>query len=177
MKTEHELDALIAGLPSELKPSRDLWPELEQRLTEAQVKTAEVLPLRPNKWLSVPFASAYVASAASVLFAVTLFWQPATLQESAPVQPVLFNPQLVDAETAIIYSFEQAKAEQLASMTTVDPAYADWQQQLAQWQQAIGQVQLALKYNPNEALLLKQLRQLYSQQQNYLQKVVRSGLV
>ena len=54
---------------------------------------------------------------------------------------------------------------------------ADWQQQLAQWQQAIGQVQLALKYNPNEAVLLKQLRQLYSQQQNYLQKVVQSGLV
>jgi len=34
-----------------------------------------------------------------------------------------------------------------------------------------------LKYNPNEAVLLKQLRQLYSQQQNYLQKVVQSGLV
>jgi hypothetical protein len=93
------------------------------------------------------------------------------------VQTVVFNPQLVDAETAIVYSFEQAKAEQLASMKVVNPAYADWQQQLAQWQQAIGQVQLALKYNPNEAVLLKQLRQLYSQQQNYLQKVVQSGLV
>lgn len=87
------------------------------------------------------------------------------------------NPQLLDAETAIVYSFEQAKAKQLASMKTVDPVYADWQQQMAQWQQAIGQVQLALKYNPNEAVLLKQLRQLYSQQQNYLQKVVQSGLV
>lgn len=177
MKTEHELDALISGLSKEIQPSRDLWPELESRLTQAQVKTAEVVPLKPNKWLSVPFAGAYVASAASVLFAVTLFWQPAALQPPASVQPEVFNPQLVDAETAIIYSFEQAKAEQLASMKTVDPVYADWQQQLAQWQQAIGQVQLALKYNPNEALLLKQLRQLYSQQQNYLQKVVQSGLV
>ncbi|MBU0912478.1 MAG: hypothetical protein KKF22_08080 [Gammaproteobacteria bacterium] len=172
MKTEHELDALIAGLSSELKPSRDLWPELEQRLTDNPAVALNVQPLKTSKWLSAPFASAYVASAASVLFAVTLFWQPAT-----PVQTVAFNPQLLDAETAIVYSFEQAKAEQLASMKTVDPVYADWQQQLAQWQQAIGQVQLALKYNPNEALLLKQLRQLYSQQQNYLQKVVQSGLV
>lgn len=172
MKTEHELDALIAGLSNELKPSRDLWPELEQRLTDRQSVTAEVVQLKTSRWLSVPFASAYVASAASVLLAVTLFWQPAT-----PVQTVVFNPQLVDAETAIVYSFEQAKAEQLASMKVVNPAYADWQQQLAQWQQAIGQVQLALKYNPNEAVLLKQLRQLYSQQQNYLQKVVQSGLV
>lgn len=172
MKTEHELDALIAGLSNELKPSRDLWPELELRLTEHNTVTAEPEPLKTNRWLSVPFASAYVASAASVLLAVTLFWQPA-----APVQPLVFNPQLVDAETAIVYSFEQAKAEQLASMKAVDPAYADWQQQLAQWQQAIHLVQLALKYNPNEALLLKQLRQLYSQQQNYLQKVVQSGLV
>ncbi len=177
MKTEHELDALIAGLSSELKPSRDLWPELEPRLISAKIKNVDPVPLRPNKWLSVPFAGAYVASAASVLFAVTLFWQPAALQPSAPVQAGLFNPQLVDAQTAIVYSFEQAKAEQLASMRAVDPVYADWQQQLAQWQQAIAQVQLALKYNPNEAVLLKQLRQLYSQQQNYLQKVVQSGLV
>lgn len=172
MKTEHELDALIGGLSSELKPSRDLWPELESRLTACQSVNAEVVQLKTSRWLSVPFASAYVASAASVLLAVTLFWQPST-----PVQTVVFNPQLVDAETAIVYSFEQAKAEQLASMKAVDPVYADWQQQLAQWQQAIGQVQLALKYNPNEAVLLKQLRQLYSQQQNYLQKVVQSGLV
>ena len=172
MKTEHELDALIAGLSSELTPSRDLWPELEQRLTDRQSVTAEVVQFKTSRWLSVPFASAYVASAASVLLAVTLFWQPA-----APVQPLVFNPQLVDAETAIVYSFEQAKADQLASMKAVDPVYADWQQQMAQWQQAIHLVQLALKYNPNEALLLKQLRQLYSQQQNYLQKVVQSGLV
>jgi hypothetical protein len=173
MKTEHELDALMAGLSADIKPSRDLWPELEQRLVQAAVQApVAVVSIKTNKWLSVPFASAYVASAASVLMAVTLFWQPA-----APVQPVALNPQFMDAETAIVYSFEQAKAEQLASMKAVDPAYSDWQQQMAQWQQAIGQVQLALKYNPNEALLLKQLRQLYSQQQNYLQKVVRSGLV
>ncbi|OGO80906.1 MAG: hypothetical protein A2203_08020 [Chromatiales bacterium RIFOXYA1_FULL_46_5] len=172
MKTEHELDTLIAGLSTELKPSRDLWPELEPRLTEHKAVTANLVQLKTNRWLSVPFASAYVASAASVLLAVTLFWQPA-----APIQPLVFNPQLVDAETAIVYSFEQAKAEQLASMKTVSPVYADWQQQLAQWQQAIDLVQLALKYNPNEALLLKQLRQLYAQQQNYLQKVVQSGLV
>lgn len=177
MKTEHELDSLIAGLSKELKPSRDLWPELEQRLTAPEAVTAEVLQFKTKSWLSVPFASAYVASAASVLFAVTLFWQPASLQPVTPEQPHLFNPQLVDAETAIVYSFEQAKAEQLASIKTVDPAYADWQQQVAQWQQAIGLVQLALKYNPNEAQLLKQLRQLYSQQQHYLQKVVQSGLV
>lgn len=172
MKTEHELDALIAGLSDELKPSRDLWPELEQRLTENTVIAAKVLPLRTNRWLSVPFASAYVASAASVLMAVSLFWQPPT-----QVQPPAFNPYQADAQTAIVYSFEQAKAEQLAGMRAVDPVYADWQQQMEQWQQAIGLVQLALKYNPNEALLLKQLRQLYSQQQNYLQKVVQSGLV
>jgi len=172
MKTEHELDALIAGLSSELTPSRDLWPELEQRLSDRNAAVSTVVQFNTSRWLSVPFASAYVASAASVLFAVTLFWQPAQ-----PVQPADFNPQLLDAETAIVFSFEQAKAEQLASMKTVDPVYADWQQQLAQWQQAISQVQLALKYNPNEAVLLKQLRQLYSQQQNYLQKVVQSGLV
>ena len=172
MKTEHELDALIAGLSAELKPSRDLWPELEQRLTDPESSSENPVQLKPTRWLSVPFASAYVASAASVLFAVTLFWQPAT-----PAQPLAFSPQMLDAETAIVFSFEQAKAEQLARMTTVDPVYADWQQQMAQWQQAIALVQLALKYNPNEALLLKQLKQLYSQQQNYLQKVVQSGLV
>ena len=177
MKTEHELDALIAGLSSELTPSRDLWPELEQRLTDRNAAVSTVVQFKTSRWLSVPFASAYVASAASVLFAVTLFWQPAAWQPEAALQPQVFNPKLADAETAIVYSFEQAKAEQLASMKTVDPVYADWQQQMAQWQQAIGQVQLALKYNPNEALLLKQLRQLYSQQQNYLQKVVQSGLV
>ncbi len=171
MKTEHELDALIARLDNELQPSRDLWPELEQRLTQAENNNVEPVPLRTNKWLSVPFASAYVASAASVLLAVTLFWQPASSV------PTAFNPRLVDAQTAIVYSFEQAKAQQLASIKAVDPAYADWQQQLAQWQQAIAQVQQALQYNPNEAMLLKQLRQLYGQQQNYLHKVVQSGQV
>lgn len=177
MKTEDELDRLIAGLASELKPSRDLWPELEQALVMPETIAANQDQFKSNRWLSGAFASAYVASAASVLFAVALFWQPAALQPGAGGQTPAFNPQLMDAETAIVYSFEQAKAEQLASMKAVDPVYADWQQQLAQWQQAIQLVQLALKYNPNEAVLLKQLRQLYSQQQNYLQKVVRSGLV
>jgi hypothetical protein len=177
MKTEQELDALIAGLSSELQPNRDLWPELEQRLTDSAAAETKVIAIKTNTWLSAPFASAYVASAASVLLAVTLFWQPADIQSLTAKQSEVFNPRSLDAQTAIVYSFEQAKAEQLASMKTVDPVYADWQQQMAQWQQAIGQVQLALKYNPNEALLLKQLRQLYSQQQNYLQKVVQSGLV
>jgi len=175
MKTEQQLDRLIAGLSSELTPSRDLWPELEQRLTDNLPATAEAV--NTHRWLSVPFASAYIASAASVLLAVTLLWQPAGPQPVTASQAGSVNPQLLDAETAIVYSFEQAKAKQLASMKTVDPVYADWQQKMAQWQQAIGQVQLALKYNPNEAVLLKQLRQLYSQQQNYLQKVVQSGLV
>ena len=119
MKTEQQLDRLIAGLSSELTPSRDLWPELEQRLTDNLPSTAEAV--NTHRWLSVPFASAYIASAASVLLAVTLFWQPAGPQPVTASKAGSVNPQLLDAETAIVYSFEQAKAKQLASMKTVDP--------------------------------------------------------
>lgn len=178
MKTEQQLDDLIAALPQELAPERDLWPQLEQRL-QAQLEPAQLEPSQKRSWQNWwP-----VASAASLLLAV-LWWgqgeapsQLANQPSAAVPEATAAAPVFADAATAISFQYQQAKAQQLAALTRVSPVFADWQQQLGYWDSAISQVQMALHYNPNDAGLLKQLRSLYNQQQQYLQKVVQSGLV
>lgn len=177
MKTEQQLDDLIAGLPQELAPQRDLWPQLEQRL-QAQAEPGRVEPAGRSwqSWWSM-------ASAASLILAL-LWWGQGKDPSQLGSQPVAAVPDVkaaapgfADAASAISFQYEQAKALQLAALTQVNPVFADWQQQLGYWDSAISQVQMALQYNPNDAGLIKQLRSLYNQQQRYLQKVVQSGLV
>ncbi|HLT64176.1 MAG TPA: hypothetical protein VKZ92_06595 [Pseudohongiella sp.] len=163
MKTEEQLDQALSRLPREIQPPRDLWAGIEAQLEPRQQpwwKRAQ-----PQRWAAV------------LVVALTgvLWWQ---LQEE-PGQSLLAvweqqTPEwfaALPAEQQIIASYEQVKAEQLASLTEVSPDVGDWQYQLAIWDQAIDQVRTALVWNPDEPFLLAQMQGLYQQQLDYLQRI------
>ena len=130
---ETKLDELIANLPRELTPTRDLWPAIDAQLPQP----------KPKRWL--------LASAASLLLASLLYWY-------WPATPAL---QLSALEQELQY--QQALTERLATLQQVDSAFGDWQWQLQPWQQAINQVKVALNFYPDDPGLQHKLASLYQQ--------------
>lgn len=177
MKTENDLDALIAALPKELNPERDLWPELEARLEPKwQVTTAknplESLLLKFKPYLSFAPHLWQSASVASVLVGV-LFLGSQMFDDKV----LLASSSLEQRALAMQLHYEHAKATQLLGLNEIHPAFEDWQVQMGILESAIKQVLEAVSQSPESDFLLGQLRFLYEQQQNFLQKVVQSGQI
>ena len=149
---EQQLDQAINQLPRQLTPQRELWPDIESRLTAR--KADEKSPL----WLW--------ATAAMVTLVSLIGWQLALL----PATDSNTQAQLPSAEIMLLQVYEQQKARQLQQATGIAEGFDNWQQQLQIWDQAIAQVQLALRFYPDEPQLLAQLQQLYQQQLSYLQQ-------
>lgn len=140
-----KLDNLLATLPQEIEPPADLWPQLAQQL-----------PARPKKravfWLPTSIAAA-------VALLLVTWWQPVNL---APETANLAQLQ---------QSYQQQLSHQLASLEYIDPAFGDWQWQLALWEQAINHVHVALGFYPDDANLQHQLLDLYQQQLDYVSMI------
>lgn len=189
MKTEQQLQAQIDALAKDIEPQRDLWPELAARLatTPQQVPTEEVVP-DAAEFQHKPERSWFWWSggmAAAVLLSVWLWPQAANVPKLAQQTPAGFaetEPSPMSGESTtrrqsqvqwqLTSDFEIQRAALLAQVQQVPEFYQDWQQQLAIWQQARSQVLLALSYQPDEPVLLRQLSQLQQQQMHYLQKLV-----
>ena len=188
MKTEQQLQAQIDALAKDIEPQRDLWPELAARLAKTpQLQPAEAVDTAPELqhrserswfWWSGGMAAA-------VLLSVWLWPQSAdvpTLAQQTPAvsaEPVhlaLNGESSTRSQSQVQWQltsdFEIQRAALLAQVQQVPEFYQDWQQQLAIWQQARSQVLLALSYQPDEPVLLRQLSQLQQQQMHYLQKLV-----
>jgi hypothetical protein len=194
MKTEQQLQAQIDALAKDIEPGRDLWPELAARLatTPQLVPAGEIVTDAVPQVLHRSERSGFWwagGMAAAVLLSVLLWPQGAdvpVLVHQAPAvsaQPVPsqsgddnttgLKPQAPSqVQWQLTSDFEIQRAALLAQVQQVPEFYQDWQQQLAIWQQARSQVLLALSYQPDEPVLLRQLSQLQQQQMHYLQKLV-----
>lgn len=194
MKTEQQLQVQIDALAKEIEPERDLWPELAARLatTPQLVSSEEVATDAVPQLLHRSERSGFWwagGMAAAVLLSVLLWPQgadvPVLAQQAADVSAEPLSPQFTGDNTTGLRSqagsqvqwqltsdFEIQRAALLAQVQQVPEFYQDWQQQLAIWQQARSQVLLALSYQPDEPVLLRQLSQLQQQQMHYLQKLV-----
>lgn len=192
MKTEQELQVQIDALAKEIEPERDLWPELAARLatTPQLAPTDEVVPDAAPQVQNAPERSWFWWSggmAAAVLVSVLLWPQNVDVPKLAQQAPVASAEplsqqftgnvrtapqQLSRVQWQLVSDFEIQRAALLAQVQQVPEFYQDWQQQLTIWQQARSQVLLALSYQPDEPVLLRQLSQLQQQQMQYLQKLV-----
>src|SRR5690606_36471900 len=152
--TDDQLDQALSRLPREITPPQDLWAGIEARLEDRQ----------PKRWLQQPqrWAAVLALALAGVL------WWSQTLD--SPIVSEIAMSELEPAQQ-IIVSYEQVKAQQLATIGAVSDDVGDWRYQLAVWDQAIGQVQTALTYYPDEPFLLAQMHDLYQQQLDYLQLI------
>lgn len=196
MKTEQQLQAQIDALAKEIEPGRDLWPELAARLATTPqqnvVPIEEVVPDAAPEFQHAAERSWFWWSggmAAAVLVSVLLWPQgedlPVLAQQTPTTSAQPLPSQFTDGNTTrlkpqaasqvqwqLTSDFEIQRAALLAQVQQVPEFYQDWQQQLAIWQQARSQVLLALSYQPDEPVLLRQLSQLQQQQMQYLQKLV-----
>ncbi len=192
MKTEQQLQAQIDALAKDIEPQRDLWPELAARLAiTPQLQPAEAADTAPELEQRPELSWFWWSGgmAAAVLLSVWLWPQAADVPTLAQQRPAVsaepvpltlsgesstrLQPQAASqVQWQLTSDFEIQRAALLAQVQQVPEFYQDWQQQLAIWQQARSQVLLALSYQPDEPVLLRQLSQLQQQQMHYLQKLV-----
>ncbi|MDP5136613.1 hypothetical protein ORJ04_11715 [Rheinheimera baltica] len=149
---EQQLDQAIKGLTQHITPDRNLWPEIESRLTTPCKAD------KPRRWIW--------ATAAMLGLVSLVSWQLALL----PAAPASSLANMPTAELMLLQVFEQQKARQLSQMGEVNEGFDNWQQQLQVWDQAIAQVRGALQFYPDEPQLLAQLQRLYQQQLSYIQR-------
>ncbi len=168
MKTEQQLDALIAQLAPALEPQRDLWPELSERL-EPRRQPAY------RSWLGV--------AAAAVL---TLWFWPQQLPQEAEIAlsgPLAggHEPQaetdvsLLAVSQQLSRQLGEEQTRQLKTLQQIPDGFSDWTQQIAIWNKAQSQIELALAFQPDNPKLIQQLQRLQQQQLNYIAKLVETS--
>lgn len=152
-----KLDQLLADeqqFPEEISPRRDLWPGIEQAISQLQAK--------PSRGLSINQRIA-LASAASILCAVLLM---------SFIKPLAPGPeQPLDGINALVNTYEQEKQQLLVNYRGQPPLADNWQQQLQQLEQAASSLRGALEQEPDNAVLIRMLANIYQQQLDLINKV------
>ena len=181
---ESELRALIAqaaGLPKEILPARDLWPEIAARLRGEEGGPGVVLRPRVARWMR-PLA---LAAAAAVVIAVSAaLWTrgggPAAPPRVAPqgtVQPVaagLVPADLLEAER----EYASATADLMAAIdgqkeTLTPETRAVLDANLKTIDDALAQVRAALRTDPGNGQLAHLLTSTHQKKVDALKRVVR----
>lgn len=150
----------LRGLRREVPPTRDLWPGLSARLAAhpQPVAAAATPPLRttPHRRRRGLRHVAWIATAASVAFAIGIGWQ---LRPAAVPSPTdASRPMLVQQADAMTREYDAA----LREFETAAPG-ARHAGALRQLDRSAAEVRAALARDPDAAFLLEQLQRVYAQ--------------
>jgi hypothetical protein len=167
VKTEQELDQLIAALPRDVQPERDLWQSLDGQL-----------PARESvKKRRLSVLNQILGAAAALTLMLVVGWRALTVPDNAGLAIAggdsIVEDEPLPAQAIIAQQFEPLKTEQLSQLVPGSKNFGDWQYQLASWDDAIDQVSGALDNYPDDPKLLAQMQRLYAQQIDYLRLVSR----
>ncbi|GAA6150948.1 hypothetical protein [Pseudoteredinibacter isoporae] len=156
MKQNKTLDELLADesqCPEEISPSKDLWPGIERAINQEQQKRSWGMSINSKIALS---------SAASVLAAVLLIKTDFSS----------FNqPQQNEGIAALVETYEQEKQQMLVRYKGQEALVSDWQQQLHDMEEAAKSLRTALENDPDNAVLIRMLGNVYQQQLDLINKV------
>ncbi len=146
-----DLQRRMGELKRERKPQRDLWPGIEQALTEQNTPT--------NRNFKYRKLSAVAASLA-VVFCSLIFWQyhQADLQQSALIAEIKANHT---QQLNFLYS----SFEDQTALTK------NWQEQIAELDKMAQEVLKALKNDPNNMDLIQMLKSIYQQKLLLVERV------
>ena len=154
------LDALLAGLPRELPPERDLWPEIATQLEPRRA---------PRRWLPLAAAAVLLVAASSLITAQIVRQSVAPVATvtappvsgAAAVRPASFGPgHALDPEYV-------AARQQLAAMLAArmdrlpSSARQKVEDNLAQLHRATDEINAALALQPGDPLLEELLLNTY----------------
>jgi hypothetical protein len=170
-----ELRDLAAALPSSLEPPRDLWPGIENRISEAKVVRGR---FGRRALLAAAAAVVIVSSVVTAYFvgrsqAVVVTAEPSTAVTSGPSAVLLasFEGLGVDnylaTRTELMDALEARKHELSADTMNVV------MENLLLIDQAMDRIAEALGEDPENEFLMKQLAGAYRRQIDLLQRAVR----
>lgn len=142
------LNQELEQLNQEIEPKRDLYAGIEKALSRQQ---------QSKQPFSVAKLSAIAASFCALMVAATWFYM-------APAQSSLPIAQMESM-------FQHEKQALLVQYSGQDPLIDDWQNQLKVLEDAELAVKKALEEEPNNAVLLRMLAQVYQQQLDLINKV------
>ena len=154
------LDAMLAGLPRELPPERDLWPGIAAQLTPRRA---------PRRWLPLAAAAVLLVAASSLItahvvrrtIAPVATVVPAPASEASAVRPASFGPG--HALSPEYVAARQQLAAMLAARMDRLPSSARQkvEDNLAQLHRATDEINAALALQPGDALLEELLLNTY----------------
>jgi anti-sigma factor RsiW len=181
-----ELESLrrrVASLPRTLDPERDLWPEIERRLSEdGVVRTTFGVPRdrTPNRR---PRTMRWIAAAAVVTVAVTAAYQlgrsqrPPVLVERPVASTVVAASASPDVELELQEVRDDLRARLDLRRDDLDPATLRViDDNLALIDRAIERISNALESDPGNARLTRQLVFAYRQQIDLLRRTTEVPL-
>lgn len=172
------LDDLLADLPKQLEPSRDLWPQIE-----AQIRVeAPRAPLHTQRWFQLAAALVLVvASSVITLFVVQSSMQEqveqARLEVAEQLKPVLSTmPVRFDGYEGLGKSYEEARAqldaEYAKHIQSLPPVVrAKVERDLADLRRSAREISTTLAQYPTDPLLQDLLVSTYQREIQLLSDV------
>ncbi|TCI04829.1 hypothetical protein EZV61_02320 [Corallincola luteus] len=156
---DKQLDALLAQLPTEQQPKRDLWPDIEEQLVDP---TVEVTPAEKRRWLAVAALALLTFSSWNFMF------KPS----DDPDIEIVINIERTAAEQ-IVANFSLQKNALLKTIAAVGLDISPWQTELILMDSAEQEIQKALTLQPDNQKLLSMLRDLNNKQIQLLNTLIR----
>lgn len=184
-----ELDGLLsaaAGLPREIRPPRDLWPEIDAQLdavAEVDPEGARVTRRPPAglpRWALVAAALALVVVTAAVTAILTRRWDQALalkLQGTRAGAPVAAGPAAggaADREARFLAASQELLAG-LESGQLSPETMAIVRRNLAVIDAAIAELRAALERDPGNGELTRMLLATYQRKIELLEQAARAG--
>ncbi len=151
LEANRKLRAAVRGLPTEIQPTRDLWPAIDRQ--------------RPR-------LRAWIPLAAAAALAVSLVGGRALIPPPAPVAPAPAEAAWRTDLSAANETFREA----LDASPDLDPEVrAVIEKNLADIDRAIAEIEKALEQNPSSAMLQKALVAMEQQRSDMLRQITLSA--
>ena len=177
------LDRLLASLPREVPPQRDLWQGIQAEIAKTPIVTdaAPVVHLHTSRWFQLAAGVLLVLATSLTTFVIT---RQTLQQPAAPVQvaaenravpplnamPVSFGPEMLGAEYLQARS-DLAKRFEERLKTLPPSARAKLERNLADLRQAANEISATLAEHPSDPLLQDLLMSTYQRELQMLADV------
>jgi len=169
--------AQAAALPAEMRPPRDLWPGIADRIAAARARP--VSRVVPRGWGSATWLAAAAAVVLALGATLARVWSPAARQGAAGtgvVQEAAWttDPALLATEREYARATAQLMAALDARKAGLPPeTMAAVERDMSTIDAALRQVRTALRQDPGNAQLSHMLASTHQKKVDALQRVVR----
>lgn len=172
-----ELQARLRALPRSIEPERDLWPEIAGVIGARRVihrSFEQPAATAPRAWLKIAAAAAVLVASVTIAYMMGLERARPEVAESSPMEAGYtlaaygdVSSDLEEAKNLLRAGLEQRRAELSPETWSVV------MDNLSVIDKAIVRIETAMKENPGDGRLNRQLATAYRRQIDLLQRATR----